>query len=131
VYRKLNLYGSTSTLESREQLDRIVFGFLVQTVGNPFRLTYDKLVQKTNESEADTNQAIPRDRGFFCSELIALVYKYLGLLPKEKAASQYWPGSFSAERVPDPDNDDQMVLLGEGNELSEEYEIEIPSDGEE
>ena len=36
-------------------------------------------------------------KGYFCSELAALILKQLGLLPNNISSSQYWPGSFSAE----------------------------------
>ena len=32
---------------------------------------------------------------FFCSQLVAAAYKFLGLLPKEKSTTQYWPVDFS------------------------------------
>ena len=117
--RKLNLFGKTEFVENREQLDRIVFNFVSQTVGNPFRLTLSKLSIKQDHN--DFVPEISKDQGFFCSELIACLYKRLGLLPHKKPSSQYWPGQFSTETLPDPDHDFQVVLEGEGNELSEEY----------
>ena len=39
------------------------------------------------------------DRTFFCSELVAAVYKNLDLLDWEKASTQYWPGSFSDKEI--------------------------------
>lgn len=45
-------------------------------------------------------------------------YKKLGLIDPVKPANKYWPGNFSTENLPDPDSDAQMVLLGDGNELS-------------
>lgn len=36
------------------------------------------------------------ERGYFCSELVAKVYKKLGLLEKEKASSSYWPVDFTS-----------------------------------
>jgi len=37
------------------------------------------------------------DKGYFCSELVAVIFKLLGILPKNISSAQYWPGSFSAE----------------------------------
>ena len=36
-----------------------------------------------------------KNRTYFCSELIAACYKYMGLLEKEKASSNYIPKDFS------------------------------------
>ena len=52
-------------------------------------------MRKTNDQ--DSAEKIRDNKSFFCSELVATAYKRLGLLEKEKAASQYWPGEFSAE----------------------------------
>ena len=38
---------------------------------------------------------------FFCSELVAAVYKACGLISKEKACSQYWPVTFSDRQAID------------------------------
>ena len=32
---------------------------------------------------------------YFCSELVAQALKYVKVLPQEKSASSYWPGTFS------------------------------------
>lgn len=74
-----------------------------QVVGNPFRLSLAKL--QLQHSGNDFVNEIPKDQGFFCSELIACLYKRLGLLGPKKPASHYRPGSFSTETLPDPDND--------------------------
>ena len=36
---------------------------------------------------------------FFCSELVAAALKALGLLPASIPCSQYWPVTFSQEKV--------------------------------
>ncbi len=51
----------------------------------------------TNFVIDNDDSLIQKDQGYFCSELIAAVYKKLGLLPKDRAASKYWPGNFSTE----------------------------------
>lgn len=48
-------------------------------------------------STEDSVNVIPEDKSYFCSELVASLYKYLGLLPTEISSSNYWPGSFSTE----------------------------------
>ena len=105
VYRKLNLFGQTKVFWDRESFDKLVFKFVVQTVGNPFKLGVDALKNTNDPIESDIKEVIPKDRGFFCSELIALLYKKLGLLTPDKPCNKYWPGSFSTENLPDPDND--------------------------
>jgi len=94
-YRKLNLYGKTKVFWDRESFDKFVFKFVVNTVGNPFRLSYEAMLNTNSAAESNINETIPKDRGFFCSELIALLYKKLGLLPEDKPCNKYWPGSFS------------------------------------
>lgn len=57
-----------------------------------------------------------QERGFFCSELVACAYKFMNLLPKKKASSKYWPGSFSKEK--------KLSLLGK-SKLGEQYMIDF------
>lgn len=71
VYRKLNLYGRTKEFWDRETFDKAVFKFVVQTVGNPFRLSLDAII---GSGAPPLNQAF-KDRGFFCSELITVLYQ--------------------------------------------------------
>ena len=52
--------------------------------------------------------------GFFCSELVAALYKKLALLPEDVSACSYWPGRFSANK--------ELQLLG-GAKLSTEFAI--------
>jgi len=75
------------------------------------------------DGQDELDEDIKKDKGFFCSELVALLYKKLGLLPPEKSATLYWPGTFSCEETVDPTTDTQIMLEGEYNELSEEYEV--------
>ena len=81
VYRKLYLFSPTHAFEDREQFDKQVFKFVLQTVGSQFQLTSDALFHKnTYPNEGDISIPISKDRGFFCSELVALLYKRLGLI---------------------------------------------------
>lgn len=50
-----------------------------------------------SKNTEDLDQKIRNDRTFFCSELVATAYKRCGILDKDIAASQYWPGEFSSE----------------------------------
>ena len=87
VYRKLNLYSPTENVTSREELTKLALRIVVQVIGSDFRFGYDKLVHSNSLSESDPNAPIDKNQGFFCSELVALFYKKLGLLPDDKAAT--------------------------------------------
>ncbi len=41
------------------------------------------------------NDVVDENRTFFCSELIANIYKRLNLLDSEISSTQYWPKNFS------------------------------------
>jgi hypothetical protein len=41
------------------------------------------------------------ESGFFCSELVAAAYQYLGILPEERAPSYYWPSTLAREDLND------------------------------
>lgn len=89
AWRRLNLERSRSDLDTMEQ-------FIAKNLNKKFDLNLDKMfkftskIYKTEEEE--------RSRTYFCSELVAAFYKKLGLLPQEKATTQYWPVSFSQAR---------------------------------
>lgn len=57
-------------------------------IGKPYKLSAEKLMRKESLNIDNID--------FFCSELVAAVYKKLKLLPNEISACQYWPSSFSA-----------------------------------
>lgn len=63
--------------------------FVKSSIGKKYDLRALKLIRKTSGEEES-------ERGYFCSELVAKVYKELGLLEKEKASSSYWPVDFTA-----------------------------------
>ena len=44
------------------------------------------------------NKKIEEQEGFFCSELVAALYKKLQLLPEHVSACAYWPGRFSMNK---------------------------------
>jgi hypothetical protein len=50
------------------------------------------------------------DDGFFCSELVAAAYQYLGILPEGRASSYYWPSTLA--------RDDLNQQMGMGLQLS-------------
>ncbi len=66
-----------------------------QLAGRPYERQWRDLLcadfRKLGRAEPDFSS-------FFCSELVALAYQRLGLLPKEPIASRYVPADFSAGR---------------------------------
>ena len=67
-------------------------------------------------STFDSVNIIPENKSYFCSELIASLYKFLGLLPFEISSANYWPGSFSTEVA---------IPLKNGAKLGSEFLIEF------
>lgn len=59
-------------------------------LGRPYKISAEKLMRKTSIRGEKEN--------FFCSELIAAVYKEVGLLPQGLSSCQYWPNSFSVSQ---------------------------------
>ena len=84
-------------------------------IGNKYNLNPLKLLRKTSEIY-DEKLSNFENRDFFCSELVACAYKFLNLLPKKKAATKYWPSSFSKEN--------KLNLFGKCK-LGEQYLIDF------
>lgn len=66
--------------------------FIKTVIGKKYKLSATKIFTKHFQNDSEN---ITSDKSYFCSELVASAYKCMGLLPKEIAASQYWPGTFS------------------------------------
>lgn len=84
-------------------------------IGNKYGLNPLKLMRRTSEVYDDPLANLEK-REFFCSELVACAYKYLNILPKKKACTKYWPGSFSKEK--------HLQLFGKCR-LEEQYLIDF------
>ena len=67
--------------------------FIKKILGNKYSLKAGNLFKKKCTTDGDI-ESIAEDKTFFCSELVASAWKCLGILPRDVAASQYWPGSF-------------------------------------
>ena len=71
-------------------------------MGQKYKLTPGKLFQrkskfvseKPNCSDPSSYVKTEKHDGFFCSELVASVYKTVGLLDPKVPSTQYWPGFF-------------------------------------
>ncbi|CAD8048153.1 unnamed protein product [Paramecium sonneborni] len=105
VYRQLQLIRNENFLQQIEK-------FVKENVGRQYNLSFTKLLQ--DKSTIITSQNQNEDPTYFCSQLIAKLYKQIGLLNQDKSANQYWPGSFSNERAD--------IQLSDGS-LSDEYLI--------
>ncbi|CAD8050282.1 unnamed protein product [Paramecium primaurelia] len=105
VYRQLQLIRNVDFLLQIEK-------FVKENVGRQYQLSFTKLLQE--KSTIITSQNQQEDPTYFCSQLIAKIYKQIGLLNQDKSANQYWPGSFSNEK-------DDIQLTG--CSLSDEYLI--------
>ena len=79
--RKLDFDRSPSVLSQLEEFINIV-------LGKKFRLSTSKLFARRKDKHPQEK------RGFFCSELVAMAYKIIGVLPDKPPASRYWPGDF-------------------------------------
>ena len=61
---------------------------------NFVRLTLSKFSVKKNLRKIKDNSK--KRKYFYSSELIASVYKRVGILNREKSSTNYWPGTFSS-----------------------------------
>ena len=69
-----------------------------------------------NNTSAETVEKLSSNEGFFCSELVANAYIYMGLLPKETSGAHYFPLHFTAEK---------SLKWKEGVSLGEEYIVDF------
>ena len=53
-----------------------------------YGVTCTKLIKKKEKNK----EIVSENSTFFCSELIAAIYRGLGLLPMDIPSSYYWPG---------------------------------------
>eukprot|EP00929_Paragymnodinium_shiwhaense_P046704 TRINITY_DN23769_c0_g1_i1.p1 TRINITY_DN23769_c0_g1~~TRINITY_DN23769_c0_g1_i1.p1 ORF type:complete len:492 (+),score=92.53 TRINITY_DN23769_c0_g1_i1:132-1607(+) len=85
----------------------VLQNFILDALGTEYELTLPKLFQRrhSREFDADGNEITPSEqaveqedaKGFFCSELVAACLKRCGVLSGDRAAAQYWPGSFGQQ----------------------------------
>jgi hypothetical protein len=87
-----------------DKIEAIVNG----TIGSRYELSVDKLffnkslmyerdqTKELEEVKLRMKQLKEEGRSFFCSELVAFIYKNLGFLPADKESASYWPSSFTS-----------------------------------
>lgn len=52
-------------------------------------------ISKLLKSKAITDTKQPNSNSYFCSELAASLYRYLGLIDPNKSEARYWPRDFA------------------------------------
>lgn len=65
--------------------------FIQAAKGKKYKLSMSKLLFKKKQTEQT-------EKSYFCSELIARAYQYVGLLPEEIPPWKYFPGRFADEK---------------------------------
>jgi hypothetical protein len=79
---------------------KITQEFLQEAMGKSYGIsTMQLLFQRTDTVKPQKGKYIDDDRTFFCSELIAKLYKVLGVVSQEdpRASHAYYPGDFGAD----------------------------------
>lgn len=62
-------------------------------LNRPYKFNFSKLF-RANNSEDFNVETLKQNKAFFCSELVASVYKNMGLILPDKSASSFLPGQF-------------------------------------
>ncbi|CAD8116172.1 unnamed protein product [Paramecium sonneborni] len=71
--------------------------FVTENIGKKYSLTPMKLLKQKSTVQDINKQANKEERTFFCSELVAALYKKLEIFDQQKSSAQYWPGNLSSE----------------------------------
>eukprot|EP01016_Furgasonia_blochmanni_P036017 TRINITY_DN4054_c0_g2_i16.p1 TRINITY_DN4054_c0_g2~~TRINITY_DN4054_c0_g2_i16.p1 ORF type:complete len:261 (+),score=4.39 TRINITY_DN4054_c0_g2_i16:142-924(+) len=110
VYRPLICERPSNTIATMER-------FIKEALGKKYSISPKKLLKRTSTVINDQpKDYIDENRTFFCSELVAALYKSLGYLPAAKSSATYWPGTFSAAK---------NLQLEKGAKLGEEFLIDF------
>lgn len=67
--------------------------FVVENLDKEFNLDVGKMFKFTSSLNPTAEER--KNRTYFCSELVAALYKQMGLLEREKSCTQYYPVHFS------------------------------------
>jgi len=84
LYRKLNCVRPREMIEKLEK-------FVLTILGKKHTMSICKLCKCTNVKENPEKK-----KGYFCSELVASVYKQMGVLADTKLSSRFYPGTFES-----------------------------------
>lgn len=67
-----------------------------KNLGKNYEINFSKLVTLESDVNWDMiNKEKNKERGYFCSELIAKTLKSVGLLDEKKSSGRYWPVDFA------------------------------------
>ena len=90
-YRKLKINRT-------ERFYSLVEEFVNINIGKTYDFSLSKMLKRVSvQEEQEGNIKREEKNSFFCSELVAALYKYLGILERTKSSTQYWPGSFEED----------------------------------
>lgn len=70
-----------------------LYKFILNTIGAKY--TFNIATLTCMKSSFNENKE--KQKGYFCSELIASAYKEIGILSLIKSSTSYWPRSFSSQ----------------------------------
>ncbi len=84
-------------------------------LGKKYKLSPFRMLQPYSSKDSIAN--IKDKGGYFCSELVASIFKLMGFLPRHISSAHYLPGNFSAE---------SKLALSNGAALGDEHLIEFP-----
>ena len=95
---KFNVYDQIALrklyYDQKKELHQEFFNFAKSAIGGQYKIGAMKLMKlRSHAKDKEFNN--DEKRTFFCSQLIAKVYKLVGLLDQEKASSRYWPTDFT------------------------------------
>ncbi|KAL4453192.1 hypothetical protein ABPG74_015423 [Tetrahymena malaccensis] len=112
LYHKISL--RKLIIERTDEMLTKMESFIRYAIGKEYSVSFSKLFKKRSNSKSDLAQ--DPNRTFFCSELIATIYKICGLLPLDISSGHYWPSSFEGSR---------NLKLTNNASLSEEFIIDF------
>ena len=81
MYRQLDF-------QRTEQQIALLEDFVKNAVGKPYSCSPSKLMQRVSLLDDDNKARVGEGDTFFCSELVAKVYKILGFLPNDVSSKQ-------------------------------------------
>ncbi|KAL4497114.1 hypothetical protein ABPG72_019434 [Tetrahymena utriculariae] len=112
LYHKISL--RKLIIERTDEILTKMESFIRYAIGKEYGVSFSKLFKKRSNSKSDLAQ--DPNRTFFCSELIATIYKICGLLPLDISSGHYWPSSFEGSR---------NLKLTNNASLSEEFIVDF------
>ena len=92
---------------------------LKEALGREYSLSVSQLTRKESIKHKNPDvKFIDKDRGFFCSEIVAKCHKIIGIIQNDNiASSQYMPNDFSIKGA------EGTLKLTEGTKIGDEFEI--------